>query len=77
MQLGATKSDIHLDLWQDFDDELLQSAKNCAEGVIDSIRKHKFWPPAENPDFDDFANFLFGDPEKAVNATNLKATSQS
>ncbi len=70
-QLGATKNAVHLDLWEDLDKDLLESARRCALGVIDSIRKEVFWPPAEKPEYDNFASLLFGDPEQAIDPINL------
>ena len=71
VQLGATKGDVHLDLWQGLDEELLESARECALGVIDSIQKQVFWPPTEKPHYDNFAALLFGAPEESINALNL------
>ena len=77
VQLGATKSEVHLDLWQDLDSELLASARECALGVIDAIQNEVFWPPSEKPSFDNFANLLFSDPQSAINPQNLNPTAQA
>ena len=71
VQLGATKGDVYLDLWHDLDDNLLESARQCALGVIENIRQQVFWPPAQSPAFDDFAPLLFGDPLTAIDPINL------
>lgn len=72
VQLGAAMGDVDLNLWEDLDDELLKSAEKCALGVIGRIQNQIFWPPAEKSKFDDFADLLFGDPQSAINAINLK-----
>ncbi len=77
VQLGATKGDVHLDLWQALDEELLESARLCALGVIENIQNHHFWPPAERPHYDNFAALLFGDPEAAIDPQNLITADQS
>ena len=45
--LGPTRAEIALDLWDDLDTDLLESAKACAEGVIEAVRSRVFWPPTE------------------------------
>ncbi|WP_411845820.1 PD-(D/E)XK nuclease family protein [Roseibacillus persicicus] len=72
VQLGAAMGDVHLNLWEELDAELLESAGNCALGIIENIQNEVFWPPAEKSKFDDFADLLFGDPKSAINAVNLK-----
>jgi ATP-dependent helicase/nuclease subunit B len=70
--LGKTKADIGLDEWPALEGALLESAKACAEGVIESIRARTFWPPAEKLPFgDDFGHLFFGDVAKAVDASLL------
>ena len=74
VQLGATKGDVHLDLWQGLDQELLASAEDCALGVISHIQQRVFWPPTEKPHYDNFSDLLFGAPTEAINAQNLTPT---
>ena len=77
VQLGATKGAVSLDLWHDLDEELLESAQNCALGVIENIQKQVFWPPTEKPEFDNFSDLLFGDPTTAINPENLLPSSRA
>ena len=77
VQLGASKGDIHLDLWHTLDDELLASARECALGVIDNIQKRVFWPPTEKPNYDNFSDLLFGDPLSAIDFSNLTPSARS
>ena len=41
-------------LWEHFSDEVLQSAKTCAETIIENIRVRNFWPPAARVPYDSF-----------------------
>jgi len=70
--LGPTEAEVVLDLWEDFDSELLESAGACAEGIITAIKSHQFWPPAEKLAWDDpFEDLLFSDAGKTVDSTGL------
>lgn len=72
--LGPTEAEVVLDLWLELDSELMESAKVCAEGVIESVRERKFWPPAERlPWTDPFEELLFGEPEESVDATGVSS----
>jgi ATP-dependent helicase/nuclease subunit B len=70
--LGPTRAEIVLDLWNDLDRDRLDSAKRCAEGVIESIRNRIFWPPAARyPWTDPFEELLFGEASESVDAAEL------
>ncbi|MEM6916692.1 MAG: hypothetical protein AAF491_09025, partial [Verrucomicrobiota bacterium] len=70
--LGPAEAEVVLDLWEGLDAPLLESAKTCAEGVIESVQKKTFWPPAARlPWSDAFEELLFGDAEVAVDSTGL------
>lgn len=71
VQLGASKGDVLLDLWDELDEELLESARLCAVGVVQRIQERVFWPPAENPEYDSFSDLLLGDAASAVDPVNL------
>lgn len=40
--------------WDGFSDQLLQSARACAQGAAGDILRGRFWPPSEKVPFDDF-----------------------
>ncbi|MDF1812732.1 MAG: PD-(D/E)XK nuclease family protein [Verrucomicrobiales bacterium] len=68
--LGRTKKEVAISMWEDIEDRYLESAKACAEGVVESIRSQTFWPPAERlPYRDNFEELFFGDPLEAVDAS--------
>lgn len=69
--LGMAQNDVRLDLWEEMTPELLESARQCALGVIAAIQAKRFWPPAEKTTYDDFKSILFDDPLAAVNPINL------
>jgi len=70
--LSKTKPEIGLDEWVGLDGSLLDSARDCAEGIITAIRERQFWPPAEKlPYSDDFGALFFGEPLQAVDASLL------
>ncbi len=52
--LPKAVTDTELNIWHDFNDELLNSARACAEGIIKDVKAHKFWPPSAKVPYDDF-----------------------
>ncbi|MBM4371059.1 MAG: PD-(D/E)XK nuclease family protein, partial [Deltaproteobacteria bacterium] len=58
--------DTAVTAWEELDDSLLDSARTCAEGVVDAIRAGIFWPPGPPPRHDDFAELLLDAPELTV-----------
>lgn len=74
--LGRTAEDVRIDLWDDLDETLLESAHRCAAGVVDSIRRGVFWPPNERmPDWDEFHALLSPTAEETVDPTGLDGAS--
>ncbi len=70
--LGRTAEDVRIDLWDGLGEALLDSARNCAAGVIESIRQGIFWPPNDRmPAWDEFRDLLSPTAEEAVDATGL------
>lgn len=65
--IGPTRAEIRISLWEELDDETLTSANSCAEHIVEAIRKeHRFWPPSDQVAFDDYQEILFGNPTAAV-----------
>ena len=67
--LGKTKVDVNFDPWPALEGPLLDSARACALGIIESVRARTFWPPKEKPQYDDFEALFFGDVLTAVDAS--------
>ncbi|MEO0414193.1 MAG: PD-(D/E)XK nuclease family protein, partial [Verrucomicrobiota bacterium] len=59
--LGSKPSDVRLDVWDDFDEATLDSARRCAKGVVENIRNHVFWPPNEKTWRSGVDELFFGD----------------
>jgi len=58
--LPKALNDTGVVLWKGFNDELLESARHCAGGVIEHIRNRRFWPPATKILYDDFEHLFHG-----------------
>jgi len=72
--LGRTKGEVFVDVWTDLGDELLASAWLCAEGVVASIREHRFWPPGDSPAWQSpIEEILFDEPGDTVDPTLLSS----
>lgn len=69
--LGKTKVDVNFDPWPALEGPLLDSARECALGIIASVRARTFWPPKEKPQYDDFESLFFGDVLSAVDASAI------
>lgn len=70
--LGRTEAEVRIDLWDALDDATIATARTCAEGVIDSIRNQRFWPPNEQmPKWDDFKDLLSPTATDAVDPRGL------
>ena len=48
--------------WEGFDDELINSARQCASEAVQRIRSGQFWPPAERSPNAAFDEILLHDP---------------
>lgn len=60
--LGATAADVKLNEWPGFGALDLTAANECAAWIVERIAERVFWPPAEKPEFDDFAALAAGRP---------------
>ncbi len=77
MQLGYFNlpkaiKDTKMVFWDSLDDELLQAARICAEGVVEDIRHHRFWPPALKVEHDQFASLFHAEIGDCVNVRAFK-----
>jgi ATP-dependent helicase/nuclease subunit B len=60
LTLGNTEADVDLRPWEDFSQDDMKAAKNCAEWIAGRISEGVFWPPAEKVTYDDFAILTAG-----------------
>ena len=58
--------------WPELGGALLSSARTCAEGVVDAVRRGIFWPP-RSVKTDDFAAIFFGAPEEVVDGAWMES----
>ena len=68
-KLPRAASETKIDLWDDLSSKQLESARECAAGVINAIRAENFWPPAPDrqiPNWAPFSKLFFADTEAAV-----------
>jgi ATP-dependent helicase/nuclease subunit B len=68
--LPATVTDTGAQLWEDLDEETIQSAHDCAAEAVTRIRAGAFWPPSIEPPLDAWEPLL-GDPLITVDPTAL------
>ncbi len=52
--LPRAVTDTGLDVWDGLSDNLIQSAWDCAKGIVRDIQQGVFWPPADNVKHDAF-----------------------
>ncbi|MEM7698392.1 MAG: PD-(D/E)XK nuclease family protein [Verrucomicrobiota bacterium] len=71
--LGKSEPEVRLDLWEDLDAELLESARRCAIGALESIRSGRFWPPMSEPPprWDPYSEILGADPSATIDPALL------
>lgn len=70
--LPPAVSETAVNMWDELTDELMASARECARGVIRSIRAGIFWPPASRVEYDDFEPLTFGVVTESFDATLLE-----
>ncbi len=52
--LGDARDKVFFDPWEDFDANITQAARDCAEMLIERMAADVFWPPNEKVVYDDF-----------------------
>ena len=71
--MPKTVSETGVTTWEGFGEELMESARACARGVIRDIRAVRFWPPAEKVRHEDFGSLFHDDIAKCVDADAFTA----
>jgi ATP-dependent helicase/nuclease subunit B len=72
INLPPALSETAVNMWPELNDGMIASAKECARGVIRSIKAGIFWPPAARVEYDDFESLWFGSVEESFDETNLE-----
>jgi hypothetical protein len=52
--MGDASDQIRFDAWENFEPSIAESAKSCAQMILDHITAGHFWPPNEKVTYDDF-----------------------
>jgi ATP-dependent helicase/nuclease subunit B len=65
-------ADTKIEIWDELDENMLESAEICAKGIVRDIKLGKFWPPKTKVQYDDFSKLLLDNPMKTVH--KLEAT---
>jgi len=71
--LPRATDDTGVVVWEDLDDDLLKSARTCAESIIEDIRNRRFWPPVERVQYDDFASLFPADVPDCIDVAAFEA----
>jgi len=64
--LPKALEDSRIEIWEDFGESEITSARNCAEKIIEKIENAVFWPPSENVKYDDFERIFPDEVSKCV-----------
>ena len=71
--LPKASNDTGVTIWESFNNELMESARACAAGVIKGVQERRFWPPAEKVQHDDFESLFHADIANCVNVEAFKS----
>ena len=69
--LSNTQESVKIEIWEDFGDDFLESAVNCAEGISESISECNFWPPTDSPKYDNYSGIIFGDCDSSFDPSEI------
>jgi len=71
--LPKAVNDTGVVIWEDFSDELLESARGCAGSMVKDIQNLRFWPPVSKVQFDDFESLFPADIPDCIDVTAFEA----
>lgn len=60
-----------LELWDDLNEEMLNAAWGCAEGIVGDIEAARYWPPAEKVAYEEFETLFPFPPQQSVLETAM------
>ena len=56
--LPRATDDTAVVIWEDLNDDLVESARACAQCIVEDIRNRRYWPPMERVQYDDFESLF-------------------
>jgi len=71
--LPKAVTETSISMWEDFGDAMQESALRCAEAVGAGVKAGRFWPPAEEPDNDEFAALVHDSTEGSFDLADWPA----
>jgi len=72
-KLPKAVNDTGVAMWEGFSDEVLESARACAEGVVRDVKERSFWPPAAKVTYDDYEALFYGGAEPCIDVGAFQA----
>jgi ATP-dependent helicase/nuclease subunit B len=60
-------------IWEALDADLLESARVCAESIVEDIRNRRFWPPVKRVQYDDFETLFPADVPDCIDVEAFEA----
>ena len=72
--LPKAVNDTGVVLWEYLSDEVLQSARICAETIIKNIRARNFWPPAARVPYDSFEKLFPTDVSRCIDVEAFRTS---
>ena len=66
-------NDTGITIWENFREEQLESARHCAQSIIEDILNQRFWPPAARIKYDDFEDLFPTDIADCIDIESFEA----
>ena len=70
--LPKAVSETGVNVWAELQDDLIESAALCAQGVVNDVRARRFWPPSEHTPYDEFQSLFCSNPEDCFDVTGFR-----
>ena len=58
--IGQDEANVKITQWEDFSEEDQDSARRCAEWIVQQVQNKVFWPPAAKVTYEDFDDLIYG-----------------
>jgi ATP-dependent helicase/nuclease subunit B len=69
IKMGETKDKINFEQWENFSADIVKSAQECGEFLVEKIKSNAFWPPANNVKYDNFTELAMN--RELINMVNF------